>query len=197
MSGVSLLIDGYSSRATEVNNRGQLSTISETVSSGLAAAIRKNRYNISTPTHPVLTDDEETPILYVKNIEPEDPGWALTAISIVVGVSAGGSGDWSIVFYSNPNEGTIISSGADAVIQSQNLGSLKPLGIVAKAGETGLTLDGSNKVLSLVPIAPAGINQQIDAIVMPPGTSFGVSIIPPTGNTSIKVDVISSIIRLE
>lgn len=196
MSGQSLIIDGETSRSARVNNDGQLSTFAQVVSNSLAASIKGDRYNVGMDGFVTVTDDNETPLLYIQNNEHETTGWAITLLSLTSAVSDG-TGDWFVSFYTNPTSGTIITGGTDALIISQNLGSQKPLETTAKIGGTGDTLVGNTKVDRLIPMAPASVSIPLDAVVMPPGTSFAMTITPPTGNTSMKVDAGVSLLRLE
>jgi hypothetical protein len=196
MSGTTLIVDGLSSESARVNKDGQLSTFAQVISNSLAASIKGDRYNIGADGFVTLTDDNETPLIYIQNNEPETLGWALTLLSLTTAASDV-AGDWFVSFYVNPISGTIITGGDDALIISQNLGSQKPLEATAKIGSTGDTLVGNIKVDRLVPMTPAVVNIPLDAIVMPPGTSFAMTVTPPVGNTSMKVDIGVAVLRLE
>lgn len=194
--GITVLVDGITSQAARVNDDGQLSTFAQVISNSLAASIKGDRYNIGPNGFITLTDDVETPIIYVQNNEPETIGWALTQL-LIVSTLSDGAGDWFVSFYTNPTSGTIITGGADALVTSQNLGSQKPLEVTAKIGSTGDTLVGTVKIDRLIPMTPASITIPLDAIVIPPGTSFGMTVTAPVGNTSVKIDVGVSLLRLE
>lgn len=196
MSGQSLIVDGRTSESARVNNDGQLSTFAQIITNSLAASIKGDRYNIGADGFVTLTDDVETPLVYIRNNEPETTGWAITLISLTTGASDG-TGEWNVSFYPNPTSGTIITGGTDALIVSQNLASQTPLEATAKIGATGQTLVGNVKVDRLVPVAPASLSIPLDAIVMPPGTSFAMTATPPSGNTSMTMDVGVSMLRLE
>ena len=194
--GTTLIVDGRTSEAARVNPDGQLSVFAQVVSNSLAASIKGDRYNIAAAPFPILTDDVETPVLYVQNNEPAALGWAITQLVVVTTVSDV-MGEFTVSFYTNPTSGTIITGGADASVVSQNLGSQKPLEVTAKVGGTGDTLVGDIKVERLVPMTPASLVIPLDAIVIPPGTSFGMTVTPPAGNTSMTVDASVAILRLE
>ena len=197
MSGVSVIVDGKTGQAARVNEDGQLSTFSQTVSNSLAASIKGDRYNISGELFVTLTDDAPTPVLYIQNNEPESVGWALTQLVVVAGASAGGTGEYSVSFHSNPTSGTIITGGIDALIVSQNLGSQKPLEATAKIGGTGDTIQGGISISRLIPVNPVVFDLPLDAVIMPPGTSIAIGVNPPLGNTSMIVDVSVGLLRLE
>jgi len=194
--GITVVVDGITSQAARVNEDGQLSTFSQVVSNSLAASIKGDRYNISPDGFITLTDDVETPVIYVQNNEPETIGWALTQL-LIVSTLSDGAGEWFVSFYTNPTSGTIITGGTDALVISQNLGSQKPLEVTAKTGSTGDTLAGNVKLDRLIPMTPASITIPLDAIVIPPGTSFGMTVTAPVGNTFVKIDVGVSLLRLE
>ena len=104
--------------------------------------------------------------------------------------------DWSANLYVNDNTGTIVTGGADVEPLQLNLGSNKPLGATVKGGGQGHTFGGPAAESKLTSGTPNELTVRVDSIVVPPGSSLGVSVIPPTGNTSVNVDIEVSIIRL-
>ena len=188
--------DGLKGVSAQVDNKNRLSTKAVTFTSSLSASMEGDQYNVSSAAFPVLTDDAETPLMYLLNDETDKTDWAITEITIIAAASTDGVDDWSVKFFRNPTAGTIITAGADAVITNLDVGSNAPLSAMAKVGATGQTLSGGSSLSRLVPAAPANLSIPLDAVIMGPGEAIGVAVIPPTGNSSMKMDVAVSIIRL-
>lgn len=197
MSGQSVIVDGATNETAEVTSKRRLMTQSVTFTSDLESSIEGNHFNIGPATFPVLTSDTESALVYLKNDEPEQVPWAMTFLTIVTGASTDGVGDWSLRFLINPVAGTIITAGTDSSIVQMNAGIVRGLSATAKTGAEGLTIDPTiSEVIRLVPSTPTGLTIPLDAVIIPPGGSIGISATPPAGNTSLKLDFGISIIRL-
>ncbi len=194
MSGNTVITDGAKSFTAKVDEMRRLWTRAVTISTGLNAAINDDEYNVTIETLELTTDGESV-LLYLRNDEIEDVDWAVTQIT-VTGAASDGSDDWLAALYTNVNTGTIIDTGTDININPFKLGSTKPLLATALRGFEGAVLDGTTVVDRLVPLAPAAFTIPLDALVLPPGTSMGLSVTPPTGNTSMKVQIGVVVIRL-
>ena len=194
--GDTVLADGRTGDTAAVDKKFRLATKAVTFTSSLSASMEGNQYNISGASFPVLTNAAETPVFYLLNNETDKTDWAITQIVIIAATSTGGSGDWTVRFFSNPTAGTIITAGTDAVVTNLDVGSNTPLNAVAKIGATGQTLSGGSPIDRLVPATPASLAIPLDAVIVGPGEAMGVAVIPPTGNTSLKMEVAVSIIRL-
>ena len=149
----------------------------------LHSNLEGNAYNLNTGVI-TLTDAAETPVIYFKN-NAED---RFIIESVVLGVwgSDGDGLDMLATFIRNPTTGTIISSPTDVPINSnRNYGSTNSLNADVYVGGTGATLtDGDDHILVRITEESRGfigINE-----VLPKGTSFGVKLTPPTGNTSMN-----------
>ena len=194
MSGQTVIVDGATNETAKVDGQRRVWTRATTVTTGLNAGINEDQYAIN-PSAVTLTTDTESVLVYIRNDETENVDWALSQIT-VVGAESNGSGDWLAAMYANVNTGTLIDSGGDGVAIPFNLGSNKPLSATIKTGIEGSALNGTPPLDRLVPTAPASFIIPLDAIVMPPGTSAAISVTPPTGNTSMKVQIELIIIRL-
>ena len=195
MTGLSVLVDGATNFTAKVDLQRRLWTRAVTISNGLNASICGDQY-IVTPPIINLTSDNESGVLYIRNNEKENISWALVQILLTMGDSTGGSGEYRVNFYANENTGTIVTAGADLIPLPLNFGSTKPLDAIAKTGAEGLVFSGSPFTDRLITGFPISIEIPLDAVVLPPGTSGGIAIIPPTGNTSMDIDVEFTIIRL-
>ena len=197
MSGVSTIIDGETQQAAKVNKKGRLVTESVTFTSSLEASIEGDHYAVSPASFPVFNDAAETALFYIKNDEKEQVSWALTLLTLITGASIGGAdADWMLEFVINPTSGTIITAGTDAIVTQMNAGIKVPLTAIVKTGATGDTLIGGDRVKRLVPTTPIGLVIPLDAVIIPSGSSIGVLATPPTGNTSLTLDISASVLRL-
>ena len=195
MSGLSVIVDGATNTTAKVDDQRRLSVRAVTISHGLNASICGDQY-IVTPPFINLTSDNESALLQVRNNESESISWAMTKIELTIGTSVNGSGEYKINFFANDNDGTIVTAGTALNPIPLNLGSIKPLSAVATYGAEGLAFSAPPFTEHLVTEFPSALTIVLDAVVMPPGTSAGVSIVPPTGNTDMTVDVEFTIIRL-
>lgn len=166
----------------DTNNRAHVSGVS--IDEAQQANKLGDAYNINTKNI-TLTNDSDTPVLYIKNNETQ--GLHIRAIIIGQKPSTGSSTTLSeVTFIRNPITGTIISSTPTAVSvnSNRNYGSAKTLGVTAYVGATGDTMtDGEDHIFIY-----AGVNGRtaigIDE-VLPQGSSIGIKIKPPASNSSM------------
>lgn len=174
-----------SGKSAKVNSGQRLYTRGVDSSEGQQANFDGNAYNINTGLI-TLTNDTETPVMYVKN--NEDHTLFIEAIAVGIQPSTGGGTDACYIkVIRNPKTGTIISGATDVDINSnRNYASSNTLLVDAYKGATGNTMtDGDDHLLILQNDggrAFATINE-----VIPKGTSIGIKITPPSGNTSMEV----------
>lgn len=169
----------------DANNRIQAFSTSRTEDQAATEAERS--YNINTGIIN-LTNDSETPVLYFKN--NENSAYHITAIAVGFGATTGGSGDPNIIKgIRNPDDGTIISTATDVDINSnRNFGSANTLEASVYKGATGLTLTGGNEHIIFYQGSSGRLFASVDEIV-PKGSSFGITITPQSGNTSLNIYV--------
>ena len=176
---------GSGNRA-RVDENFRLHTQATTASSGFVANREGDAYNVNTGVI-TLTDDADTPILYLKNNEVRD--LRIEAIAVGVGPTTGGSGGIpKITVVRNPTIGTIITSTpTDVDINSnRNYGSSNTLSVNAYKGATGDTMTNGDDHLILFQTSSGRLFATIDE-VLPTGASIGVKFDPQTGNTSQDV----------
>jgi hypothetical protein len=133
-----------------------------------------------------LTSATESAIIYIKNNETSD--LVIHRINIGVGASTGGTGLASVYTYINPTGGTIISDENDCSIVNNFLGSSVNLTADYYKGAEGKTFVGTPLPHSMCVDAPA-YDESLPKTVIPNGTSAGLSIVPPTSNTSMLVSI--------
>ena len=150
---------------------------------------RGNGYNVNTGAI-TLTDATPTSVLYVKT--NEDKPVIITALFYMTGVSTGGSGDQIITVYKNPTAGSIITNAVDAEMPAvnRNFGSSKTFDGNVYKGATADNdfTDGDKVIESLLNASSKRTVLAVGDIVMPKGSSLGISITPPAGNTSMQVE---------
>jgi hypothetical protein len=83
-------------------------------------------------------------------------------------------------------DATALSSPTAIVPLNQNFGSSKTLSVTAVSGVQGSTFTGGSLVAQLS--FPIGQFNEFEAeLVLPKGSTLGIAITPPTGNTSMPV----------
>jgi len=169
-----------------VTTDNQLKTLAVTRSIFTQINIEGDAYNINTGEI-TLTNDTETPVLYLKNNETRD--LLITAVAVGMKDSTGGSDLATIKVIRNPATGTIVSGASAVDISSnRNYGSFNSLEVDVYKGATGSTMtDGTDHILFFQ--GDSGrLFAAIDEVI-PKGTSIGVKITPPSGNTSLTLYV--------
>ena len=133
-----------------------------------------------------LTSANESGILYVKCTDAVNPMIVLKQL-FYLGPSTGGTGPARLKVYRNPTGGTLISGASVITPSNLNFGSsLTPSALVYKGAE-GNTITGGSLIIDV------GVNTSfllsVDDInwLLPNGSSYAVSITPPTSNTSMLV----------
>lgn len=161
------------------NNRLLTSTVNETIFA--FAAENGDAYFIGTPVI-TLTNAAESALFYIKN--NEDDSIIYENFFTTANATTGGSpAIYTVNWYKNP---TSISTSTATTPLNQNFGSSNTLTVSSIYGAQGATFTGGTLVASLT--LPIGqFNQIPSGLVLPKGSSFGISITPPTGNTSMPV----------
>ena len=145
-------------------------------------------FNINTGLITLTNAATDNAVLYVKN--NEDSPLVLTNVFYQTGASTGGSGNIIVSVYRNPTTGTIVSGASAVEINAnRNFGSSRTLAIDAFKGATGTTFTNGTKALeSILATATQRIAVSAGAITLPKGSSIGIQIKTPTGNTSMAVE---------
>lgn len=167
--------------ARVINNK--LSTTGIVRTEEREASLEGNAFLIATG-YITFTVATPTALLYIKN--NEDTDLIIERFNANLEVSTGGSTDYGrFIFYRNPDGLTNGSPGP--TVANLNFGSSNVLDIDYETGN-GSTSAMTNGVAFGSPIIPIGQITFINGnLVLPKGTAFGISYIPPAGNTSQSV----------
>ena len=163
----------------DINNRMLVNSINETLFQN--AAESGDAYFIGTPLIN-LTNASESAIFYLEN--NEDSPLILGTFFLTAEATTGGSPNmFRVSWYKNP---TSISSGTTTQALNQNFGSSNELDATIQYGALGSTVTGAG--VAAILSFPIGQLNQIDAnLVLEKGSSFVITVTPPTGNTSMNV----------
>ncbi len=140
-----------------------------------------------------LTTSGTSAILYFKNNEDFD--LVITRFLIGVKKSVGGTEDFITgIIYKNPTS-MVSGTGNPLLINNINFGSTNTVDSDSEIGQTGAVLAGGSAFLATVaPTENLTIGES--STILPKGSSIGVFIIPPPGNTNIGVSMGISIHKL-
>lgn len=149
------------------------------------AALLGEAYNMSTGSIS-LTSDTESALAYI-NYTGDDP-LVIKEILIIPGATTGGSGNALISIKKNPTSGTIISGAVEfSAINNRDFSSSNNLSndaSIYKGAEANTLTGGSTFAITTRSNFDAPIAFDAANIILRKGNSIGVSVTPPTGNTS-------------
>jgi hypothetical protein len=135
-----------------------------------------------------LTNDSQTPLLYIRNtgiIHLEVDLYVL-----LTKASTGGDGsDGLVEVLRNPNGGTIVTDEAAAAVVNTNFGSANEPTIDAYTGGTSKTVTGYDATMR----SKVGAENRLLLGILtklPKGASLCVAYTPPAGNSSMEVEAI-------
>jgi hypothetical protein len=150
-----------------------------------------NGYNINTGLV-TLTTANKSGVLYYKN--NEDIDIVITSIIYTVG-NSNSNGDVLATVIKNPTLGTVISDAIDCEMPAinRNFGSSKELESDTFKGGEGKTFTNGEKVIESILQSAKREVINVGDVVMPKGTTLGIDITPPTGNTSMDIEVALSV----
>lgn len=133
-----------------------------------------------------LTNSSTSAVLYFKN--NEDADLVITRFLVGVKKSAGGTENFVTgIIYKNPTS-MVSGTGNPLAINNVNFGSSNTVDSDSEIGQQGASLAGGSAYLATV--APTeSLTSEDASTILPKGSSIGVFITPPPGNTSIDVSV--------
>ena len=133
-----------------------------------------------------LTTSGTSAVLYFKN--NEDVDLIITRFLVGVKKSAGGTENFVTgIIYKNPTS-MVSGTGNPLAINNVNFGSSNTVDADSEIGQQGALLAGGSAYLATV--APTeNLTSEVASTILPKGSSIGVFITPPPGNTSIDVSV--------
>lgn len=164
-------------------NRVCVRSISESESD--ESSVQGQRYNINTGDI-TLTSANESAVLYFKN--NEDYEFVINTIIYNIDDSTGGTAAVTVDVYFKTTGGTIVSGATDVDMNvNLNLASANTLTADAYKGAEGNTQIGGVQAVSSL-IQPGGrAAVSLGKVIIPKGQSIAITMTPPSGNTSIKV----------
>lgn len=169
---------GYNA-GVDSNNRLLSRTINETIFEN--SAMGGEAYFVGTPLVTLTNAALSGIFLFINN---EDYDIIFDNFFFIAESTTGGSPSiFRATWYKNP---TALSSATSLTPLNQNFGSSKTLSATAQYGAQGSTFTGGSVAAQLS--FPITQFNQLDAkLILPKGSSFGIGITPPTGNTSMAV----------
>ena len=162
-----------------VNKDGQLQTRAVTVEQRLKSAIDGNYYEITTGPITIL-NAVETPFVYIKNLEKLP--LVIDRVFYDVWESTGGSGGGTLEYYRNPT----ISGGTIAAHYNTDFSNDDELDATILHSMT--TMTGDEWWTAYLGV-PSSVAIEEGRFWIPTGSSFGIAITPPVGNTSMKISI--------
>ena len=172
----------------KVDPENRLSTTAVTTLSKNQANEEGRAFNINT-LDVTLTTASKSAVFYIKNNE-DDP-LHIPKFTYIIGTSTGGTGDFKVEILRNPAAGTIISTATVVgIVSNRNYGSSNILTADAFKGAEGATLTDGAKSVSTI-LANTGSIYSVDSgeFILAKGSSLGIEITPPTGNTSLAIQI--------
>ena len=168
----------------KVNSDNQLITRATTVQQRLASTI-DNRYFEATTGKITLSDAVETGLFYIKNIS------TITSDVIVIdrvfvdiwSSTAGTGNDGDIKYYINPT----VTGGSAATVTNTKFNSTTSLEATVLKSVTSIDT-GTVWWTGYITDKQAMVIEE-GRIVIPPGSSFAISITAPTSNTNMDISI--------
>lgn len=170
-----------------VDEGNRLHVHSLSAGSSSVAAAAGDSFNVSSELI-TLTNGGESGILYIKNNEKDLV--SVTTVFANLDTSENGIGKSLISFYLDADAGTLISEESEAQVLNRRVGFFGTLAVDAFKGGEGKTIT-SNSVIRL----PSSGGAIASEFILSKGASFGLSITPPTGNTSMRIQIGFLVIR--
>lgn len=184
------LIDGTgTSYHAKVDNRFRLHTDSVTFNRAELETELGDGFNVNTGLLN-LTSANKSGLLYMKN--NEDQPLVITALFYLFGDSNVSSGETLVTVLRNPTAGTVVTdqTAAEMAGVNRNFGSNKTLDAhIYKGGEGKTFTDGTKIIESLFADSANRHTLSVGDLVIPKGSSIGFDLTPPSGNTSMNVEI--------
>ena len=179
----------------KVNSSNRLTVDSIETSAESLASSSGDSFNVSNDIVEI-TNDTETALIHSNNTNSEDG--VITRVYFHFGGSTGGVGSGEFCMIQNATTGTLISGGTAVAPVNANFGSAKFLVGEFLQGTNGSTItNGTEFVRTIVPSFTSRNIIPFDSVVIPPGASLSLQFKPPTGNTSLKVQLGVNFFRRE
>ncbi len=170
-----------------VNSDNQLDVRSSSVEQRLVSALDFNYFEATTGKV-TLTDANDTGLVYLKNTNTLGMSIVIDRVFYDIWTSTGGTGaDGTLTYYLNP----VGSSGTAIIPNNTNFGStIAAVGIfLSGSSATPITFTGGTVWWSAYVTDKISIALEEGRIVVPNGSSFGIKIAAPIGNTSMAISI--------
>lgn len=183
-----ILKSGDSGNTAKVDDKNRIQAFSTSQTEATSRALEGNSYNINTGTI-TLTSANTSALMYLENTDTVD--WTVARVFYNAEASTGGTGGWLAEVAANPTDGTLLSGGTAFEPVNFNFGSVKTLTATCLKGAEGLTATGGTQgaVSTIVPASGTRVLIPFDSVILTPGSSMAILITPPTGNTSMDIQV--------
>lgn len=183
-------ITGASNRySAEVDSSNRLSVRGINTESSVDAVERGDGYTFVTPPV-VLTSDAESAVALIKNDEDRD--MVIFSDDVSVGPSTGGTVDSAEVYLYN-GTGLAMTGGTGQPVTAINLIVGQPASIdyTSELGQEGAAITGASPTLRYLPTGRTTTYGVFG--IIPKGAQVAVAVKPPTGNTSLSVNLSVSV----
>ena len=178
----------------KVDDSNRLHTFS-TIESGFRSAKKNGGAFFISSGIIELTSDNESGVLYIKS--NENSLISIASITVRCGTSVGGATDDYIRRdYTLPSTGTLITEAKPAVVANLLAADSRVLDADTFLGAEGDTVGGTPFTDDMLQLTDS-IRNEGSGFIVPKGTSLGMSITPPIGNTSMKFQVTVTLYLLD
>ncbi len=169
-----------------VNNENELNVRASSVEQRLVSSTHGKYFETTTKT--TLTDANDTAMIFLQNTDATGCSIVIDRIFYDSFTSTGGTGaDGTLTYYINPTANT---SAAAISPTNTNFGSTAAAEGVFYSGNTAIDAFAGGAVWWTAYITDKqSIALEEGRIVIPNGSSFGIKVAPPTGNTSMEINI--------
>jgi hypothetical protein len=176
---------GANGNVTNVGNNKRIWTETVNYPSSFESSYIGNAFNINTDTI-TLTTANKSAVCYVKNTG--DLPLVISSLFYILGASTGGSGDLRADVLRNPTAGTIVTNAVDVgILENRNFGSSNTFSGDAYKGAEGNTFTNGNIAIASILSASTRVSISVGDVILTKGSSLGIDLTPPAGNTSMDI----------
>lgn len=176
--------DGYYAKVDSNNN---LKTVAITTSEIHDAVHRGKTWNVGTGFLTLTGNATASGLLYIKNTGTKD--LFVDLYVFLTRASASGSGDMLVEILRNPTGGTVVDDAIDMAPINMNFGSASVPQARMYSGGEAKTLTGEDGILRSLSSASNRLLLGI-LTLLPQGSSMGLRVTSPSGNTSMDIEAV-------
>ena len=182
-----MILDGTGTGTlAKVNSVNRLQTNSVALADAEFAVLDERGF-IANTIPMVLTSDNESAIYFIKNTTTDN--LIISGGFLGIDFSTGGAGLGNIKSLANPTQGTLVDSGTAVPFHNRNLGSPAIFEPLSVSGGEGKTLTDGTVLTDIFLNQPGFPVLGFLSLVITPGSSFGVTVLPQPGNTSMAMNL--------